>query len=162
MKARILLVFASTVQAPGDDPGKLQGDGHEFNSWCPYLYPKLKTQRISATHHSERERPSVERKPSVERRPSVVERPCEKRRPAVERWSFLERRPPCVLTNVFANFSRRFAPPIHVRTGQYEIVTVQGVPKLMSHPLTTFILPSTAQYQYNFAVTGSQTILATF
>ena len=33
---------------PGADPGKLQGEGHE-SKWCPYLYPKLKTQRISAT-----------------------------------------------------------------------------------------------------------------
>ena len=48
-KARIFANRSAVlVVGAGADPGKLQGEGHE-SKWCPYLYPKLKTQRISAT-----------------------------------------------------------------------------------------------------------------
>ena len=47
-KSRSFSLYPVDDVMSGADPGKLQGEGHE-SKWCPYLYPKLKTQRISAT-----------------------------------------------------------------------------------------------------------------
>ena len=50
-------------------------------------------------------------------------------------------------------------PHLNIRM---ELRQVQGVPKLMSHPLTVLIFPATAKFEYNFAGTGSQTALIIF